>query len=199
MDSEKIENNNKINFNFRLILAIVIGLFLLFSHWIFVNYFERMGRPVKKIFPIDLSQGKFSHYGIESLSLYKEKNYLYNLSGWAFSVSNITESTDLYRTEIVLFNETKNFFFDAIPQWREDVATAYTNILIGDTGFHVLINKILVPLDSFCIGVLFSSKENNDQYFLITNWVVQNKLFKLDLVFQEDSYCESLYEKNIKP
>lgn len=199
MDSVKMEIDNKLNFNSRLILAISIGIFLLFSHWIFINYFERMGRPVKENIPIDLPQGKFSHYGIESLSLYNEKNYLYNLSGWAFSVSNITESTDLYKTEIVLFNERKKIIFSTIPQWRDDVANAYTNILIGDTGFHVLINRILVPLDRFCIGILFSATENNDQYFLITNWVVQNKLIKLDLFLREDSYCESLYERSIKP
>jgi len=198
MDSEKVEKNNKNYFKFRLILAILIAMFLVFFHWLFINYFERMGRPLKENIPFDLPQGKFSYYGIESVSLYGEKNYLYNLSGWAFSVSNITESTDLYRTEIVLLNETKNFVFDTIPQWREDVAKAYPNFLISDTGFHVLINKSQIPLDRFCVGILHTSTENDTQHFILTNKAVQNKLFRLDLL-EEESYCESLLEKNIQP
>ena len=202
MESEKIEKNknnknNNVNKS-RLILAILFAIFLIFSHWLFINYFERMGRPVKENIPINLSQGKFSYYGIDSLSLYDERNYLYNLTGWAFLISSTDESTDLYKTEIVLFDERRNFVFDVDPQWREDIAKAYTDFLIRDTGFNVLINRNMIPLDRFCIGMLFTNTENSTQYFIITNRAVQNKLFRLDLL-EDESYCESLLEKNIQP
>lgn len=194
-----MENNNNLNYKSRLILAISIGIILLISHWIFINYCEKMGHPLKENTSIDFSKGKYSHYGIDSLSLYNERNYLYNLSGWAFSISNVNESTNLYNTEIILYNETRNFVFGAIPQWREDIAEAFDDFLISNTGFDVLINRNMIPLDRFCIGILLSNMENDIQYFINTNLVVQNKLLKLNLLGKDTIYCESVFEIIIDP
>jgi len=117
------------------------------------------------------------------------------LSGWAFSISNVNEPSDLYKTEIILFNETQNFVFESIPQWREDIVKAYGGFLIRDTGFDVLINRNMIPFGRFCVGILLTNMENNNQYFIMTNYLVQNRVFKIDLLQTDYSYCESIYEK----
>jgi hypothetical protein len=192
-----MKNIKNPNIRKRIFLVISIAMVLFVSHLIFINYFEKMGSPIRKDISLDLTAGKYSQYGIDSLSLYDERNYLFILSGWAYSISNANEPTDSYKTEIILFNETQNFVFESIPQRRADIVTTYDELSIGNVGFNVIINRNVIPLEKFCIGVLLSNMDNGTQYFIRTNQVVQKKIFKLSLAEEDDIFCEALYEENI--
>ena len=177
-----------------LLLPISI-LFFLFGPRLIASIFVKEGKPIQRDidFPeVDIS-GQY-RYAIDYLSTYEENKDLYVLAGWAFSTLNPDYPTNQFRTEILLYNDAQNYLFDSRTSERQDVKKTLSNLSldIQEPGFSVIINKNSISNGDYCVGILFTNKENNIVQFLSTNHLVSRSPNTLTLSRAKELVCDPI-------
>ena len=175
-----------------IIITVTSILVLVIYLWIFSDFFDKDGKPVREDVVIEFSDPDLVKYGIGEMTLFDDRNYIYKIPGWAFSKIDIDEPTDLYNTEIVLYRNNQNFVFDVIPRDRVDIKEAFKAYKVGNAGFDVIINRKAIPRGNYCIGILLTHKKNQSTYLFNTNRVIVNKLSGLTLLEEDVLFCDEL-------
>jgi hypothetical protein len=175
-----------------LLLPISI-LFFLFGPKLIASLFIDEGKPIKENIEIPnvIDDGQY-RYSVDSIDIFNEDFDIYELYGWAFSTSNSEMSTNQYRTEIVLYNETGNFVFSITPVERKGVIETFSNLNINlqKPGYSVLINKNLIDLGDYCIGILLTNEKENLVQFIESNRILSNTPNTLSMVEVNAFVCD---------
>ena len=182
----------------RFVIVILAVLFFLLSHRYFVVNLEKDGRPIEiEIENLEVTNPNTYRFNIEALSRYDERNYIYNLSGWAFSLKTSNQSTNQIETFIALVSHKNEFYFGSFGIERPDVAEAYKDLELDivKPGFSVLINQQLLPADEYCIGILLRNPLTSEYQFINTNSELIREGWSLELAKENNKICESVFDE----
>jgi hypothetical protein len=180
----------------RFVIVIAAILIFLLAHNYYVHELEKDGRPIQE--DVDISGvpniNQYRYY-IESLTLFDERNYIYNLSGWAFSTQNPADPTDQFNTQILLISEEDSFLFDASLVERDDVVQAFTDLdlEIRRPGFSALINNHLLPREEYCIGIIFTDDDGEMLQGVNTGQILIRDAGSLVLAQDEEFKCNQIF------
>jgi hypothetical protein len=177
-----------------LLLPISV-LFFLFGPKLIASLFVDEGKPIRKNieFPdVDIS-GHY-RYSIDYLSTYEENQDLYLLAGWAFSTLNQDYPTNQFKTEILLYNDAQNYLFESRTSDRKDVKQTLSNLSldIQQPGFSVIMNMSSISNGDYCVGIIFTDKENNIVQFFSTNHLVSRSPNTLTLSSADELVCDPI-------
>jgi hypothetical protein len=138
-------------------------------------------------------------YSIDSIRILDEESNIFCLSGWAFLTINPSEISNIFKTEVVLVNSSKNYLLETIPKSRQDVidyfSDLYTNIRMP--GFSACIDKTAFFNDNFCIVLKLTNSKDNSNYFINTNKVVIISEEDIQLIDEINPECEEIYYSNM--
>ena len=182
----------------RFVIVILAVLFFLLAHRHFVVNLEKDGRPIDMQFEnIEVTNPSGYRSNIEALSRYDERNYIYNLSGWAFSLETSNQPTDQIETIIVLVSNKNKFYYESFGIERLDVEEAFKDLELNlvKPGFSVLINQQLLPADEYCIGILLRNPLTSAYQFINTNAELIREGWSLELAKENNKICESVFDE----
>lgn len=182
----------------RFVIVILAVLFFLLAHRYFVFNIEKDGRPIEvQIENLEVTNPNKYRFNIEALSRYDERNYIHNLSGWAFSSETANQPTNQIDTIIVLVSNKNEFYFETVNIERPDVVEAFKDLEleIRNPGFSALINQQLLPPDEYCIGILLNNPLNSTYQFMNTNASLIRKGWTLELALENNTVCESVFDE----
>ena len=168
-------------------------LFFLFGPKLIASLFISEGKPIDKNIEIpDVDDEGQYRYSIDSLDIFNKDFDIYELYGWAFSTRNPEISTNQDKTEIVLYNEARNFVFSTIPVERKGVIETFSNLNLNiqKPGYSVLINKNLIDLGDYCIGILLTNEQKNSVQFIESNRILSNTPNTLSMVEVNAFVCD---------
>jgi len=184
----------------RFVIVIAAVLIFLLAHSYYVHKLEKDGRPIQE--DVDISGipnlNQYRYY-IESLVLFDERNYIYNLSGWAFSTLNPEIPTDQFNTQILLISEEDSFLFDSSAVERDDVVQAFPDldVEIRKPGFFVLINKHLLPRNEYCVGIVSSDEEGEMIQGINTGQILIRDSAKLAISPDDEFTCNHIFPEGV--
>ncbi len=180
----------------RFVIVILAVLFFLLAHRYFVINLEKDGRPVEEQFKnLEVANPGAYRFNVEALSRYDERNYINNLSGWAFSLETMNQTPDQIETIIVLASNKNEFYFEIMSIDRPDVVEAFQDleIEIEKPGFSALINQQLLPADEYCVGILIRNIADSSYQLINTNRVLIRKGWTLELSNENSVVCENVF------
>ena len=142
-------------------------------------------------------EGKFS---IDSVIILDKQSDIFSLNGWVFLTNDPNEATDIYKTELVLFNSSKNYLFETKSKSRPDVIEHFIDLDINFRmpGFSAIIDKSVLSNDNYCIALKLKRTIDDSIYFINTNKVVVISEKDFQLLEERNPDCERIYFSNMK-
>jgi hypothetical protein len=169
---------------------IVLLGYLFWGPNVYAYLIKKDGRPSQKNIQINaqIATIKEARGYINDLKSYKGQLDIYQFTGWAFPKLPNGEPTDIYETEIVVFDGSKNYIFKTELTARADIVDLFSDlgVTIINPGFSGLINKHAIDYGKYCIALKLSHKENKKTLLIITNKV----LIKTPFMFEIDKNAE---------
>ncbi len=140
-------------------------------------------------------------YSIDSVKILEEQSDIFCLSGWAFLTIDPSEATDIYKTEVILFNSSKNYLIETIAKSRQDVVDHFSDldIDISMPGFYACVDKTTLSNDNFCIALKLTNSIDNSNYFINTNKVLLISEEFIQLFDEKKPECEEIYNLHMEP
>jgi hypothetical protein len=180
-----------------LLAWIMLSVYLFWGPSFYTYFIQGQGRPSQR--GIDISNfisRKNARGYIRELTPYQNKPDIYQINGWAFSKLTPKEPTDIYYTEIVVFNKSRNYVFRTEPIQRVDIVDNFSklNLTIVNPGFSGLINKHALFWGKYCIAIKLTHTQKGTSQFILSNKVINKTLFGFDLVTDDEKLCKNLLD-----
>jgi len=182
----------------RFVIVVFAVLFFLLAHRYFVINLEKDGRTIEEqVENLEVTNPNEYRFNVEALSRYDERNYIHNLSGWAFSLNPTNNSSNQIETFIVLASNKNEFYFETVSIERPDVIEAFIDLELDIIipGFSTLINQQLLPKDEYCIGILLKNLTNSSFQFINTNHALLRKGRTLEFTKEDNSVCGRVFDE----
>ncbi len=140
------------------------------------------------------------NYFVDGLVQVEDRKGSYDLNGWAFSTLDLNQPTNIFKTKIVLFNESKTYVYETTSSNRGDVIEAFKELKIEivKPGYQTTISaEQLQDVGNYCIGVLLTGNPNVPDQFIVTSKIITKMDSTLELLEEKEAYCQNVYNENI--
>ena len=166
-----------------LLIWFLVVSFFLFGQSLVSGLVNREGKPVLRniYLPAESLQVR---YHIDKFRQIDDNGHVFSVQGWAFTSESPERPSNGYSTQVVLVKGRQNMVMATTAEERGDVVRFFEdlNLNIVDPGFTAVINRDLLPIGNYAVGILLTDTQDGSMEFVLTEHFIERTPNTISLI-----------------